>query len=91
MNNFMFYSPTRFIFGKGEEMNVGNYISQYGARKVMVLHYGTDFEFEKSLHLLTRLEFLMWILRESSPILPLRPVTEALRWLRKNMWIFCLR
>ena len=23
MNNFMFYSPTRFIFGKGEEMNVG--------------------------------------------------------------------
>ena len=49
MNNFMFYSPTRFIFGKGEEMNVGNYISQYGARKVMVLHYGTDFEFETSL------------------------------------------
>lgn len=49
MNNFMFYSPTRFIFGKGEEMNVGNYISQYGARKVMVLHYGTDFEFELSL------------------------------------------
>ena len=49
MNNFMFYSPTRFIFGKGEEMNVGNYISQYGASKVMVLHYGTDFEFETAL------------------------------------------
>ena len=23
MNNFMFYSPTRFIFGKGEEMMWG--------------------------------------------------------------------
>ena len=49
MNSFTLYGPTRFTCGKGEEMNVGNYISQYGARKVMVLHYGTDFEFETSL------------------------------------------
>ena len=49
MQNFMFYSPTRFIFGKGEENNVGKYVAEYGATKVMVLHYGTDFDFEVSL------------------------------------------
>lgn len=49
MENFMFFSPTRFIFGKDEENNVGEYVSQYGAKKVLVLHYGTDFDFEISL------------------------------------------
>lgn len=49
MNNFQFYSPTRFIFGKGEENNVGKYIAQRGCKKVLVLHYGTNFDFETSL------------------------------------------
>ena len=26
MNNFTFYSPTYFVFGKGEENNVGKYV-----------------------------------------------------------------
>lgn len=46
MINFQFYTPTRFIFGKGEETNVGKYISEYGVSKVMVLHYGTQMEHE---------------------------------------------
>ncbi len=49
MNNFQFYSPTRFIFGKGEENNVGMYAVQKGAKRVMVLHYGTSLEFETTL------------------------------------------
>lgn len=46
MNNFQFYSPTRFIFGKEEEKNAGAYAAALGAKRVMVLHYGTDLEFE---------------------------------------------
>lgn len=49
MENFEFYTPTRFIFGKGEENNVGQYIKQYGASKVMALHYGTGLAFEDEL------------------------------------------
>ncbi len=49
MNNFNFYAPTRFIFGRGEENNVGKYIKEYGVGRVMILHYGTNLDFEVSL------------------------------------------
>lgn len=49
MNNFQFYSPTRFIFGRGEENNVGQYVLQHGGKKVLVLHYGTGMDFENTL------------------------------------------
>ena len=49
MLNFQFYSPTRFIFGKEEENNVGKYIKEYQAKKVMILHYGSGLEFEDAL------------------------------------------
>ncbi len=39
MENFRFYSPTEFVFGKDTEQEVGTLLSSYGARKVM-LHYG---------------------------------------------------
>ena len=39
MNNFKFYSPTYFIFGKGEENNTGKYVKRYGGSKVLI-HYG---------------------------------------------------
>ena len=39
MLNFTFYSPTKFVFGKGEENNIGQLLSQRGAKKVL-LHYG---------------------------------------------------
>ena len=39
MNNFTFYSPTYFVFGKDEENNTGNYVHRFGGTKVLI-HYG---------------------------------------------------
>ena len=39
MDNFTFYSPTYFVFGKKEETNVGHYVKRFGGSKVL-LHYG---------------------------------------------------
>lgn len=39
MNNFTFYSPTYFVFGKEEENRVGHYVKRFGGTKVLV-HYG---------------------------------------------------
>lgn len=39
MDNFTFYSPTFFDFGKGAENHVADLIRQYGGTKVL-LHYG---------------------------------------------------
>lgn len=41
MKNFTFYNPTRIEFGKGKEENIGQYISEYGITKVLVI-YGSD-------------------------------------------------
>ena len=41
MENFVFYSPTKFIFGLNEEQNVGKYIKEFGGSKIL-LHYGTS-------------------------------------------------
>lgn len=50
MLDFQYHNATRFIFGKGQECLAGQYIKEYGAKKVMVLHYGTGLEFENALH-----------------------------------------
>lgn len=42
MENFNYYSPTRVIFGKDTEGNVGTETKKYGKR-VLVHHYGEDF------------------------------------------------
>jgi hypothetical protein len=39
MNDFTFYSPTEFVFGKNAENKVGQLLRKYGARKVLI-HYG---------------------------------------------------
>ena len=39
MNNFTFYSPTYFAFGKEEENNAGKYVRRFGGTKVLI-HYG---------------------------------------------------
>ena len=39
MNNFNFYSPTEFVFGKGRESECGTYVKKYGGSKVLI-HYG---------------------------------------------------
>jgi len=41
MENFIFYSPTEFIFGRGTQKKTGEALKRYGARKVMIV-YGSD-------------------------------------------------
>jgi len=40
MDNFQFYSPTEFIFGKNTESDCGKYVKKYGGTRVLV-HYGS--------------------------------------------------
>lgn len=39
MNNFTFYAPTLFAFGKDKDKEVAKYIKQFGGTKVLI-HYG---------------------------------------------------
>jgi alcohol dehydrogenase YqhD (iron-dependent ADH family) len=39
MENFTFYSPTYFVFGKDEENNAGAYVKRFGGKKILI-HYG---------------------------------------------------
>ena len=39
MNNFEFYSPTCFVFGKETENKTGEYVKRFGGTKVLI-HYG---------------------------------------------------
>ncbi|MBP5180174.1 MAG: iron-containing alcohol dehydrogenase [Clostridiales bacterium] len=39
MENFTFYSPTFFAFGKGSESDAGKYVKRFGGSKVLI-HYG---------------------------------------------------
>lgn len=41
MDNFTFYSPTEFIFGRGVQSRTGEALKRYGAAKVMIV-YGSD-------------------------------------------------
>ena len=39
MNNFTFYSPTYFVFGKETENQAGQYVKRFGGSRVLI-HYG---------------------------------------------------
>ena len=39
MNNFNFYSPTSFVFGKSRETEAGKYVKRFGGTKVLI-HFG---------------------------------------------------
>ena len=39
MNNFNFYSPTYFVFGKERENEVGKYVKRFGGTRVLI-HFG---------------------------------------------------
>lgn len=39
MNNFNYYSPTEFVFGKGRAAEAGYFVKKYGGSKVLI-HYG---------------------------------------------------
>ena len=40
MENFSFYSPTEFVFGRETENECGKYVRKYGGTKVLI-HYGS--------------------------------------------------
>lgn len=39
MDNFNFYSPTEFVFGKNRENETGTYVKKFGGSRVLI-HYG---------------------------------------------------
>lgn len=39
MNNFTFFSPTYFVFGKDQENNTGSYVKRFGGSRVLI-HFG---------------------------------------------------
>ena len=39
MENFQFYSPTEFVFGKDQEDNAGALVKKHGGSNVLI-HYG---------------------------------------------------
>jgi alcohol dehydrogenase YqhD (iron-dependent ADH family) len=39
MENFTFYSPTYFVFGKDQENTAGKYVKRFGGSKILI-HYG---------------------------------------------------
>ena len=39
MDNFNFYSPTEFVFGRGRENECGRYVKKFGGTKVLI-HFG---------------------------------------------------
>ncbi|MBE6836624.1 MAG: iron-containing alcohol dehydrogenase [Ruminococcus sp.] len=39
MDNFEFYSPTEFVFGRERENDCGRFVKKYGGKKVLI-HYG---------------------------------------------------
>ncbi len=40
MDNFNFYSPTYFVFGKAKENETGKYVKRFGGKKVLI-HFGS--------------------------------------------------
>ena len=40
MNDFDFYSPTYFVFGRGREAEAGTYVKKFGGSRVLVLYGG---------------------------------------------------
>ena len=40
MDNFSFYSPTEFVFGRGAELRVGDLAREYGATRVLIVYGG---------------------------------------------------
>lgn len=40
MENFTFYSPTYFVFGKEQEKDTGKYVKQFGGTRALI-HFGS--------------------------------------------------
>ncbi|NLI63508.1 MAG: iron-containing alcohol dehydrogenase, partial [Bacteroidales bacterium] len=40
MNNFTFYSPTEFVFGKDSELQVADLVKKYGGSNILLVFGG---------------------------------------------------
>ena len=40
MNNFTFYSPTEFVFGRETESRTAELVKKYGGSKVLIVYGG---------------------------------------------------
>ena len=40
MNNFIFYSPTEFVFGKDTELQTGTLVQKYHGTKALIVYGG---------------------------------------------------
>ena len=49
MKNFQYMNQTKFVFGKGQENAVGDLVKEFGGTNVLIMHYGTNMDFENAL------------------------------------------
>ena len=48
MANFKYYTPTKVLFGRGQDEHVAELLREYGANRVLI-HYGSDRVIENGL------------------------------------------
>ena len=91
MKNFEYYTPTKVVFGKGTESQVGKLIREQGAKKVLI-HYGSGSVVRSGL-----LQKVEAVLKEEGiayvklgvlcPILVCLKYMRALSLQKRKMWI----
>lgn len=93
MNNFVFYSPTEFVFGKDTEGQTGTLAKKYNARKVMIVYGGGSIirsgllqRIEESLQQ-AGVEYVKLGGIQPNPTDP--KCTKASNWLAKKAWTLC--
>ena len=90
MNNFVFYSPTEFVFGKDTEIQTGTLAKKYNARKAMIVYGGGSIIRSG---LLQRIEDSLQQAgvdyEAYNLILLTRKFTKALNWRAKKAWTLC--
>lgn len=84
MNNFAFYSPTEFVFGKGTESQTAELVKKYKGTKVMIVYGGGSVVrsglLDKVKNISTKQALLMWNWEVSNPTPPIRKCTKVSSW-----------
>ena len=87
MNNFNFYSPTFFAFGKGREHETGKLVKRFGGSKVLI-HYGSGSVVKSGLLDRVRASLKILILFWPSEVVVQLIQQKQLHWERYTMEIF---
>ena len=93
MNNFVFYSPTEFVFGKDTEIQTGTLAKKVYARKAMIVYGGGSIirsgllqRIEDSLQQ-AGVDYVKLGGVQPNPTDP--KFTKALNWRAKKAWTLC--